>query len=78
MTLSQLCLCKSADLKINITVSFDPLDGFGHSKSHFGLVFHDQGAKVPKMPKVIGDKRCQGDRVQRCLGYQGLIGAKGA
>ena len=73
MTSSQLCLYKSAELKINITVSFDPQDGFGHSKIHFGEVFQVQGAKVPK---VIGDKRCKDGRVQWWLGCQGLKGAK--
>ena len=24
---------------MNITVSFDPVDGFGHSNGHFGVVF---------------------------------------
>ena len=33
---------KSADLKINITVSFDTLDRYGHSKGHFGVVFQGQ------------------------------------
>ena len=64
MTSSQLCLYKSADLKINITVSFDPQDRFGHSKIHFGEVFQVQGAKVPK---VIGDKRCKGESSEGLL-----------
>ena len=30
---------KSADLEMNITVCFDPVDGFLHSKGHFEAVY---------------------------------------
>ena len=76
MTSSQPCLYKSADLKINITVSFDPQDGFGHSKIHFGEVFQVQGAKGDRGQKV---QRCQGTMVPRVPGFkrcQGYLGQK--
>ena len=41
-TINQLWLYKSNDFKINIMVSLDPVDGFGHSKGHFRVVFQGQ------------------------------------
>ena len=32
-------LYKSADLKIESSVTFDLVDGFKHMKSHFGVIF---------------------------------------
>ena len=45
---NHLLLYKSADFKIIITVSFDPLDGFGQSKSHFGVVFQGKSSDEVK------------------------------
>ena len=38
----QLWLYRTADLNINFTVSFDPVDRFQHVRGHFGVVFHGQ------------------------------------
>ena len=35
-------LYKTADLSINFTVSFDPMDRFQHVGGHFGVVLHGQ------------------------------------
>ena len=50
---SAVQLYKSADFKIIITVSFDPLDGFGQSKSHFGVVFRGQPNGDTKSPVIV-------------------------
>ena len=33
---------QTADLNLNFTVSFDPVDRFQHVRGHFGVVFHGQ------------------------------------
>ena len=35
-------LYKSADIERNLTITFDPMDGFGHKRNHFGVVFLSQ------------------------------------
>ena len=35
-------LYTSADIKIDFTVSFEPVDGFWQFKSHFGVLFQGQ------------------------------------
>ena len=35
-------LYKSADIERNLTIFFDPMDGFGHKRNHFGVVFLSQ------------------------------------
>ena len=50
---NHLWLYKSADFKIIITVSFDPLDGFWHSKCHFGVVFQGQFNGEVRSPMAV-------------------------
>ena len=41
-------LYKSADLKIKITLTFDPVDGFSCSKGHFGVLFQAKSNRKVK------------------------------
>ena len=50
---NNLWLYKSADSKIIINVSSDPLDRFGQSKSHFGVVFQGQSNGDTKSPVTV-------------------------
>ena len=48
---NQLTLYKSADLEMNITVSFNPVDGFWESNCHFQVVF--QGQSYHKVKSAV-------------------------
>ena len=50
---NQLFMYKSADFDINITVSFDPVDGFGQSKGHFGIVFQGESNREAQLTLTV-------------------------
>ena len=47
-------LYKSADMKNEMTITLDPVVGFGCAKGQFGVVFRSEGSQEPALSFPLG------------------------